>query len=46
MKSKPNSILYIVAATAGTFAGAAVLLAASAVRRHRQRRAWKRVTEW
>ena len=43
MKSRPNSILYIVAATAGTFAGAAVLLAASAVRRYRQRRAWKQV---
>lgn len=41
---RPNKVFYIVAAAAGTFAGAAVLLAASAVRRYRQRRAWKRVT--
>jgi hypothetical protein len=45
--SKPNTyvnkIFYIVAASAGTLAGAAVLLAASAVHRYRQRRAWKQV---
>jgi hypothetical protein len=38
-----NKVFYIVAAGAGTLAGAAVLLAASAVRRYRQRRAWKQV---
>jgi hypothetical protein len=40
---KPNKVFYMAAATAGTFAGAAVLLVASAVRRYRQRRAWKKV---
>jgi hypothetical protein len=44
--TKPNSIFYIVAAGAGTLAGAAVLLAASAWRRYKQHRAWKGIHSW
>lgn len=43
MKSEPNKIFYVVAASAATLAGAAVLLAASAVSRYRRHRAWKAV---
>lgn len=43
MKTRPNRAFYAAIAAAGTLAGASVLLAASAVRRYRQRRAWKRV---
>jgi hypothetical protein len=43
VKPKVNSIFYIVAAGAGTLAGAAVLLAASAVHRYKQHRARKQV---
>jgi hypothetical protein len=40
---RANKVFYIVAAGAGTLAGAAVLLAASGVRRYRKHRAWKQV---
>lgn len=44
MKTEPNKVFYAVAALAGTAAGGVALTVAAAVRRYRQRRAWKQVT--
>lgn len=43
---RPNKVFYAVAAFAATLIGALVLLAAAAVARWRERRAWKRVHSW